>query len=850
MLHGRMRTRAVSLSFTLLTAAITTSCGGDAATPDAATPDAATTDAPPADSPPGVVVVAKFPSRSAPVALNPAETVVAMANPDSDSVSLFDVATNARIAVVQVGDEPSSVVFSPDGKTLYVALRAAAAIVKVTGAETATPTVAGQVEVGSEPTGIALSPTGATLFVSEWAEGRVSAIDTTTMTETASTTELSNPRAIAVTNNGDTSDADELIVVPEFYGSPIGIEGANDSRKGVLRLLNATDLTTAAVIDLPALDTGFKRDLANPPADTDDVRGTGAAVFASPNQLASVAISNGRAYVAALNAAPAIPVRFNSNVFSTVYVVDLATRALVPEAAGGTIVLAKGITSIIDTAAGVNFSTVKATGARLMMGDIQDVAMVPGREVAYAVSRASDGVQRMTFSATGVTFGSSVNKQMDITGTAGAGQGCKNPTGMAIKEDGTKAFVHCTVSRRLGVIDLQQQRLLDAVESASFPTPSSEEERVQIGKRFYFTGRGRWSKNGEGWSSCGSCHPDALSDNITWIFGTGPRQTTSQDGSFSHGAAGMKQRIFNWTGVFDEHHDFERNVRDVSGGLGAVTKPKAGQVCGTVAAEDAVALGGNLGKPVKVSNDTEAGGCVLPDWDVLDSYVKTVRPARAPRNVDAASVGRGRTLFETQGACIQCHGGAGWTVSRRFRNPPSEADNTALAGQLFNRGAGPAVWTLHEGGKQIEPQLAAADPGGLDALGAVVNLPPAQMSCVLRNVGTFGVLGNLAATDALEVRSAPTAIGMSTTIRAQGRGGYNVPALYGLTLGAPYLHHGQARTLEELFSDARFEGHRTAAAANFAPAGQDLADLVNFLRSIDKDTAEFAVPTGYDWCPQ
>ena len=839
MIHDRWRSRAASLSFTLFTAAVATHCGSDAAVPDAPT----------VDGPPGVVVVAKFPSRSAPVALNATETVVAMVNPDSDSVSLFDAVTNARIAVVQVGDEPSSLVFSPDGKTLYVALRAAAAVVKVTAADTAAPTVAGQVDVGSEPTGIALSPTGATLFVSEWAEGRVSAIDTATMTEKGATTEPTNPRAIAVTNNGDASDADELIVVPEFYGTPTGTEGSNDSRRGVVRLLNANDLTTAALIELPALDTGFKQNLANLPADTDDVRGTGAAVLASPNQLTSVTISNGRAYIAALNAAPAIPVRFNSNVFSTVYVINLATREVVPESAGGTIVLAKGITSIIDTAAGVNFSTVKSTGARLLMGDIQDVATVPGRDIAYAVSRASDGIQRMSFTASGVSFGSTQNKQMDITGTAGAGQGCKNPTGMAIKEDGTKAFVHCTVSRRLGVIDLQQQKLVDAIESAAFPAPSSEEERVQIGKRFYFTGRGRWSKNGEGWSSCGSCHPDALSDNITWIFGTGPRQTTSQDGSFSHGAAGMKQRIFNWTGVFDEHHDFERNVREVSGGLGAVTKPKAGQACGKITDEDPLNLGGNLGKPVKVTNDTEVAGCVLPDWDELDSYVKTVRPARALRKVDAASVARGRTVFETQGACIQCHSGAGWTVSRRFRNPPSEADNVALAVQLFNRGVGPAVWTLHEGGKQIEPQLAAADPDGRDALGAVVNLPPAQMSCVLRNVGTFGIAGDATATNALEVRNAPAAIGASTTVRAQGRGGYNVPALYGLSLGAPYLHHGQARTLEELFSDPKFESHRTAAAANFAPAGQDLADLVNFLRSIDKDTAEFAVPAGYDWCP-
>ena len=107
----------------------------------------------------------------------------------------------------------------------------------------------------------------------------------------------------------------------------------------------------------------------------------------------------------------------------------------------------------------------------------------------------------------------------------------------------------------------------------------------------------------------------------------------------------MKQRIFNWTGVFDEHHDFERNVRDVSGGLGAVTKPKAGQVCGKFTDEDALGLGGNLGKPVKVTSDTEAGGCVLPDWDELDSYVKTVRPARLAKVCSSANTKSPRAGF-------------------------------------------------------------------------------------------------------------------------------------------------------------------------------------------------------------
>src|SRR5204863_7911019 len=115
---------------------------------------------------------------------------------------------------------------------------------------------------------------------------------------------------------------------------------------------------------------------------------------------------------------------------------------------------------------------------------------------------------------------------------------CQAPTGVAVL-DTTRAFVNCWVTQRLGVVDLTTQSLLTTVESAAPPTDTGAQSAAR-GRRFYFTGRARWSnagtngaKGGEGWSSCGSCHPDGLTDNMTWIFASGPRQTTSQDGSFS-----------------------------------------------------------------------------------------------------------------------------------------------------------------------------------------------------------------------------------------------------------------------------------------------------------------------------
>jgi hypothetical protein len=122
---------------------------------------------------------------------------------------------------------------------------------------------------------------------------------------------------------------------------------------------------------------------------------------------------------------------------------------------------------------------------------------------------------------------------------------------------------------------------------------------------------------------------------------------------------------------------------------------------------------------------------------------------------------------------------------------------------------------------------------------------PKQVSCVIRNVGTFGVPGNTSRTDALEKKPDAT--------RAQGRGGFNVPSLYGLALGAPYLHHGQAATLEALFDDPKWVIHLRVGNPNFLKSGnavQQKNDLIAFLLSIDASKPETEIPEGFDACPR
>jgi len=805
-----------------------TGCGDDVATGD--------------DAPPDEVTVSLRASKSSTIALADDASRVAMVNPDDGTLSVFQTSDHARTAKVATGGSPSSVVIAADNRTAFVANRADGTVVRVTGIDGGTPAIDGTVQVGAEPVALAMSPTGRKLFVAELAESRVSVIDTRTMT-VESTFNVDRPRALAITNNLDTNDDDETLVVTQFFGvATPGGEAKDDGRTGKVRLYNLADLTTYKSIALASLDSGFpKGGVATNPT-----------VKTSPNQLSAAAIANGRVFITSTSASPEGPPRFDNNVFPVIYVADVAAGNEIT-GAGGSTNLARKIYDAIPTPS--------ATNPRFIPGELADLDFVEGSTVAYTIGRAGDVMVRVNFGAT-VEIGSTQNKLIDLAGNDTIGK-CQNPTGVVIDSEHQKAYVNCWITRRLGVVDLAAQQMTQTFEASPAPA-NAVEQSIQRGKRFYFTGRGRWSANvgngakgGEGWSSCGSCHPDGLTDNVTWIFGAGPRQTTSQDGSFSHGPGPQKMRIFNWTGIFDEHHDFERNTRDVSGGLGAITTAPTLAECNQLDKETPVSLAGinGLQRPLKeLQDDAATAICGHKDWDDIDNFVKTIAPVKAIKSAATEVVARGRQLF-IDGGCAKCHGGSGWTVSRRFFTP-STATNAGLGTQTFGpRAFFPTTWMYDNGGTartqiSAQPAILVADATGPAEPAAV---PVAQMACSTRNVGTFGLPGDSTRTDSLELRPVP-----GSTARAQGRAGYNVPSLYGLALGAPYLHHGQAPTLAELFTDAKWGFHTNAGNANFsvilAGAGK-VDDLTAFLLSIDASTPEIAVPTdpgsglSFDACP-
>jgi YVTN family beta-propeller protein len=797
-----------------------------------------------AQTPPGPILGRA--SRSSTIALSDDGARVAMVNPEDGSLSVFETTDNERTSKVATGHSPASVVIAADSKTAYVSNRGDGTIVRVTGIDGGTPAIDATADVGAEPIGLALSPTGKKLFVAEYAESRVSVIDTSTMKVTGFVA-VDRPRALMVTNNLDTSDDDETLIVAEYFGTPVpGGEAKDDGRTGHVQLISVADLTNTKDLALASIDSGFPLGGV----------ATNPTVHASPNQLGAVTVANGRIYITAVEASPEGPTRYDNNVFPVVHVADLAAVAEVRDASG-TVNLARKIYDATPTPS--------PTNPRFIPGELSDIDFVPNSDVGYVVGRAGDVMVRVVFGPDDVQIGSTQNKQIDLAGSDLVGR-CQGPTGLAIDAAHMRAYVNCWITRRLGVVDLAAQAMTATVESAAAPSTAADQS-VARGKRFYYTGRGRWSAavangatGGEGWSSCGSCHPDGLTDNMTWVFNAGPRQTTSQDGTFSHGAGAQKQRILNWTGIFDEHHDFERNTRDVSGGLGAITTAASATDCNQLDKEIQVDLKpggtaiGGLQKPLKeLADDPATALCGHKDWDDVEAYVKTIEPVHARRTADSAQVARGRDLF-IAGGCAKCHGGAGWTVSRRYFTP-SSATNAALATAALVRPTFfPQTWMYDNGGSprsqiSAQPALASDSTGPAEAAAITIGQTP----CTLRNVGTFGVANDTTRTDALEQRPLNGAL-----VRAEGRGGYNVPSLYGLALGAPYLHHGQAATLSALFGDPAWTFHTNAANANFSVtlAGSGKTDdLVAFLLSIDATTPEIEIPTdpttggSFDACP-
>jgi YVTN family beta-propeller protein len=838
----------------------------DSTTPDTNIDDTGTIPyAPPTDSATdgdsGPVITSRgMPTNGSAVVITRDDKVAVAVNRAAGTVSVFNLALGmtgaSRSANLPVGAEPWAAVIGHDGDTAYVILRKDQKVVRIDKLHTAPAVAATTAKTGSEPTGIAISPSGNSLYVANWAEGTVTVIKTADMSVSstidlnaalassgllgtvAARPALAHPRAIIVTDSGDANDADETIYVTEFFsqarttGVPTDDSQFDLNRQGVVYRVNAGTGAVGGIITLaPIEDTGF-------------VDSNAAKTGCFPNQLNALAINNGRLYVSSVCESPRGPTgpvtvgtttntaNFKTQIHATVFVIDPKTNTELPAHAR---VLTKDFQALYET------GMVADDATRRMPLITNDIAFAGGTNVAYLTAYGSNAVFRVAYKPDGTLdrVGAASANFINLSPGGMIANG-ELPVGIAVTNAGAATSPFAVVvnesSRNLSVVSLATQAVSSAVESHAAATGTDLEEAR--GKKFFVTGTGRWSLKGQSWNSCESCHPDGLTDNVTWYFARGPRQTTSLDGSYDKKDS-TRRRIFNWTAIFDESHDFELNTRGNSGGLGAVVH----QVGTPPSADDRIIFDGAAVTGAQKATATPQAGLsgsvkslmpggattpssVLKDWDEIDAYIKKIRPPRAPTNLVAADVALGRTLFQVNN-CAACHGGTHWTLSRVFYTP-NEANNHPSTGGLFltsyTRPLAATGWP-----NAINPPTATAAT-------ATFRLSPIdgandQINCILRDVGTFATGAGVAPTGVTvkEVRA-------NMTAGAQGATGFNPPSLVGMVTGAPYFHAGNARTLEEAFSTT-FAKHHQAHSALFAPTADQVKQLTAFLLAIDESTA-------------
>ncbi|MFO1499268.1 MAG: CHRD domain-containing protein [Verrucomicrobiota bacterium] len=808
------------------------------------------------------------PSRAAayssPIAISTDDRLIWAVNPRDNTVSVIRPDSLEVLAEIAVGRQPQSVAITPDKKWVYVANAAdnSVAVIRIdTGAWTSFAATVdtsvglnGQLITGAEPFAVACSPDGKRVFVANRQQDTVTVINAETRTiighvdlRNSLANDPDRRRHFQPGGLGVTPDNRRLYVSRFLsFTKPGGRQGEDQGKEGLVAVLDINtssadlaDYKVARVVTLAPQATGFTiPGISN---------ATEAVTFAYPNQLNAVVVRGDYAYLPNIGASPNGPLRFNLDTHAFVNLIG-GVNGDQPSDLGA-----------LNLHLGARDP--EAGRRRLFFANPWAIAFTSqtGPGSGYVVSAASDLLVKVNVGEDGrLTFTGDENttRYLDLNDpdnplTSGRNAG-KNPQGIVITSDATRAYVNNFGSKNVTVVDLTTDTIIKVIPLRPLPTPGSLQEKILVGAEVFFSSRGNFDPvpgatvslrdrlSSEGWQSCASCHPHGLTDGVVWQFNSGPRKSVQMNGTFNP-IHPDRQRVLNYSAVFDEVEDFEINVRNVSGpgNLPNTTPPQLDPNHGLLIGDDGNvnAAPGALNGFAKANADRPQLSVTLPGSAVSVPALTGLRewfrhairtpsgplPGYGGAGADLAQIGEGRKLFEQVG-CVTCHGGSQWTISfKDFASPPSSAD----------------IFT------ETTPAATSGTPVGVQYLNRF-----------LRDAATFnlGVAGggnefgkNIGAIE----KAAPTVANgvlvpgldaLGKDYNGDGAGnGFNVPSLLGVFAMQPYNHNGAAESIAEILTDPRHWQHSGGDSSILNdPAKQ--AALTAFIESIDAQTPIFNIP--------
>ncbi len=409
------------------------------------------------------------PRHTSPIALSPDEAIVAVANTDSDTVSLVALPGGA-VTELPVGPRPITVAWSDDGQALWVACAGDWALWVVdAAAATAAPSPA---PLGAAPWGVLPLPDGRVL---------------------ASAPDLG---AVLVV------EGDEVALVPTAPEPRAIAVDATGTRAWVTHF-RSTDLGRVSVLDLESLEIDAEVALAEDPGPDTASSGRG-----FPNLLAAAVMTpaGDRLWVGGLKSNTSRGEWVDGN--------PLTPRNRV-----------RGAMFPLDP-----LGDVEVMARRLDTNDADGVtalAFSPRGRFAYLVHRGIGALSVYDLpKAALVEPGDGGTASFEARIALG-----EDPNGIAITADGTRAYVRNELSRDVMVIDLSvpaQAAVIDMFAVTDEPLAPE----ILLGKQLFHRSRAP-EHSDQGYIACASCHPDGGNDGRTWDFtqaGEGLRNTVDLRG--------------------------------------------------------------------------------------------------------------------------------------------------------------------------------------------------------------------------------------------------------------------------------------------------------------------------------
>ena len=542
-------------------------------------------------------------------------------NPDNDSVSVIDANSKTIVSTINVGQSPRNIAIAPDGR-IWVTNKKSATISIISPSALAVVQTL-NLPRASQPHGIAFSPTGSSAFIVLEAKGQLVKLDDGTGNQQAQLAIGRHSRHVSITSDGSKALVSRFITPPLPGESTDVVNVTNASNVGAeVLVINTANMTLNTTVKLKHSD---KPD--------SPIQGSGI-----PNYLSAAVISPD------------------------------GSNAWVPSKQDN---IKRGIAR-----SGLNLdfqNTVRAISSRINLSSMTE-------EHAKRVDHDNSSVgAAAVYHPSGVYFfvALETSRQVAVVDAIAGTELFKidvgrAPQGLALSTDANTLYVHEFMDRSVSIIDLTpllKQGLLRATVTNVVTTVNPSQEKLAasavLGKQFFYDAKdARLAK--DSYMSCASCHNDGGHDGRVWDltgFGEGLRNTINLKGR-----AGSGHGFLHWSANFDEVQDFEKQIRDLAGGLGLMTDDQY-----------------NTGTRNQPLGDRKTG--VSTNLDELAEYVASLNtfdesPNRNNDGTLTTSATTGKAIFNAQ--CLSCHGGSNYTISNNINNLRSIGTINALSGKRLN----------------------------------------------------------------------------------------------------------------------------------------------------------------------